>query len=172
MRHKRSILIVTVIISVALLLSSFVMAAQSGWFFYDTYIEIENGFSAELLSILVARYQISIPDNAIFVKGINTNAIRDPSVVILFELPTEIHIASEMDSLNNYIFEKLNLDKSRYTFGGFDEEIYADWYEEMGGKLDYLIKDKHDSHTFLSYTLHKDKIIVRFVGRHPGATFS
>lgn len=172
MRHKRSILIVTVIISVTLLLSGLVVATQSGWFFYDTYTEIENGFSAGLLSVLDAQYQITIPDDAIFVKGINTNAIRDPSVVILFELPIEVHIASEIDSLNNYIFQKMNLDKSRYTFGGFDEEISADWYEEMGGKLDYIIKDKHDAHTFLSYTLHEGKIIVRFVGRHPGATFA
>ena len=166
MKPKHYILIIMAFVLVVLLRGWLL-----GWLITDPSTKIEDGFTEELLSVLDTQYHITIPEDAVFIKGINTNAMRDPCVVILFEIPAEPGLSSEIESVYNYISQKLKLDESRHHFGGRDMEIAADWYEELGGKFEYQITDARDAHTFLSYKLQNNKIIIRFVGRHPSSTF-
>lgn len=174
MKRKHIILLVAAaVILVPLLMWGIIATVFGGWLFGDTCTEIKKGFSDELLSVLDTQYQITIPDDAVFIKGINTNAFRDPMVVVLFEIPVEPYKKlSDPDRLCNYVIQKLHLDQELYTSGGADHEIKADWYEEMGGLFDYSITNRHNSFTFLSFELHDDRVLIRFVGHHPGATFS
>lgn len=171
MKHKDGIILAIAIIGMILLLSGLFLYTQRGWFISDSRTEITTGFSPELLNVLDSRYQITIPEDAVFCKGINTNSFRDPRVVILFELPVETDLAADMPDPTDYVFQRLKLDKSRYRFAGHDDETIAQLYKDLGGKLEYMLKDQHESFTCLSYALHEDKLVIRFVGWHPGATF-
>ncbi len=170
MKHK--IILNAIILSVIILAALTIVSCDSFscWFFGEP-TEICEGFSYELTGSLADRYQITIPQEAIFIKGINTNAFRDPSVVILFECPLN-EIPSMDDNLGlDFVFRALSLDESRYSYGGRDEKIFADWFDELGGMLDYKIVDKNDHHTFISYSFGENVLRIRFVGRHPGKTF-
>lgn len=176
MKPKHYILIIMAFILVVLLLPRSASPLQSGWLLgwliTDTSTKIEDGFTEELLSVLDTKYHITIPEDAVFIKGINSNDMHDPSVVILFELPAEPVLSSDREGVYNYIFQKLELDESRHHGGGHSTKIAADWYEEFGGELEYEIKDERQAFTYISYKLQDDKIIIRFVGWRPGATFS
>ncbi len=173
MKRKKCICLIVIIIVVTIT-SCVTVAALNGWVFFDTPTEIRGGFSPELIRFLNTKYHISIPEKANFIKGVNTNSFRDPMVVIMFECAIDDLVPAEYDSGYgySYVFQALNLNESTYTFGGVDEEVKADWYDDFGGTLDYRIVCKDDPHTFISYSLSNDTLIVRFIGRHPGATFN
>ena len=168
MKHKTiilpSILLIVFIIAITTIACNSLLS-------FDERTEICEGFSNELISTLASRYQMTIPQDATFVKGINTNTIRDPMVVILFECP--LNENQSMDDSNgcSYVFRVLKLDESRYSFGGHDEKIPAEWFDEFGGTLDYKIVDNNDPFTFISYSFSGKVLTIRFVGRHPGKTF-
>ncbi len=133
--------------------------------------EIREGFSSSLTNVLSSKYQMIIPNDAIFIKGINSNTIRDPMVIILFECPINENWSKD-DNGYSLVCQTLKLDESRYSFGGCDEKISARWYDEIGGMLDFKIVDKNDPHTFISYSLGESVLTIRFVGRHPGESFN
>ncbi len=171
MKHKCIKVIAIMCIVTILFLSVFAVAVHFGWPFFDTPTEIKKGFSQELLDTLSDQYQISIPEDAVFLKGINTNAFRDPSVVVLFELPVDTNQIHTADDIEDYIFQKLKLDPDQYDFFYYDEMILADWYEEMGGELDYHLKYKAAPFTYLSCALRNNCILIRFNGWHPHNRF-
>lgn len=172
MKHKRIKVIAIMCIVPILFLSIFAVAVHFGWPFFDTPTKIKKGFSQELLDTLSDQYQISIPEDAVFLKGINTNAFRDPSVVVLFELPVDTNQIHTADDIEDYIYQKLKLDFEQYgSFSHEDPIISADWYEEMGGELDYHLKYKATPFTYLSCALCNDCILVRFIGWHPHNSF-
>lgn len=176
MKCKKNVLCLIVIIIVVTIIGGggVAVAAFNGWVFFDTPTEICDGFSPALIHTLNTKYQISIPENANFIKGINTNSFRDPMVVILFECAIDDLVPAKCDGGYgySYVFQALNLNESTYEFGGVDEEVKADWYNDFGGTLDYIIKCKDDPHTFISYSIINDTLTVRFIGRHPGAAFN
>lgn len=172
--NKRKTLVLAIVMSVVLLILLSVTALWiigAGWHSQGNPIEIKDGFSAELRNALETNYEITIPDDAVFVKGFCTNALREPVLVILFELPLDANQMLEDEDTYIYICQQLKLDPSRYTYSYYDEEIVADWYEEMGGKLNHKIDDGKNPFTFLSYSLCEDKITIRFFGNNPGLTF-
>lgn len=128
-----------------------------------------SGFSPELIESLNTKYQISIPENAKFIKGIYTNAFRDPGIVIMFEFPNDDlnFLTADLQDVIDCLYRTLNLDGSIYGYGGVDQEMKVDWYDDFGGSLDYIIENKNDPHTVISFSLSKDTFLVRFVGRHP-----
>lgn len=173
MKHKITICLIVIIVLISIT-TCLAVATSNSWVFFDTPTEIRGGFSTELICFLNTKYQISIPEKATFIKGINTNTIRDPMVVIMFECAIDDMVPSEYDSGYgySYVFQALNLNESLYTFGGVDEEVNTDWYDDFGGTLDYRIVYKGDPHTFISYSLSNNSLIIRLVVRHPGGTFN
>jgi len=167
-----TIAVLLVVVLLLLLTPACTAETLGNWIFNDTPTEIQNGFRSELLSTLSEQYQISIPDDAKFIKGLNTNSFRDPSVVVLFECPVETDAQSSKDNGCSYVFRLLKLNDFIYTFGGVDEEIAADFYDDMGGKMDHKIDRKGEPFTFISYSFEDERVLIRFVGRHPNATFN
>ena len=168
MKHKNIILPSILLV---VFITALTIVACNSWLSFDERTEICEGFSNELISTLASRYQMTIPQDAVFIKGINTNTIRDPMVVILFECP--LNDIQSMDDNNgcSFVCSTLKLDESRYSFGGHDEKIPTEWFDEFGGMLDYKIVDNNDPHTFISYSFSGNVLTIRFVGRHPGKTF-
>ena len=68
MRHKLGIFIVMAIVLVILLLVTALWVIGAGWHSQGNPIEIKDGFSAELRKALETNYEITIPDDAVFVK--------------------------------------------------------------------------------------------------------
>ena len=144
-----------------------------GEWFFGTPTEIKSGFSPELLNAMKERYQITIPDDAVFIKGIVTDGFREGFVVFLFELPMETELSpDDCCGVSDYVSQKLNLDESQYGRGYDDgEELWwADWDEDFVCKYDYSI-ESHIDFTSLSFSVQEDRIIFRFVGWRPGGAF-
>ncbi len=135
----------------------------------DPVTEIKQGFSQYTLDALKSDYGITIPKNALFIKGLNSNTFRDSSVDILFECPIDDSLnTDDMHAVCDWVYDILELDKNMYIGGlGSDEKISADWYEEMGGELDHCIKTKRDDLTKISYSATEEKIIIRIHGYAP-----
>lgn len=78
---------------------------------------IKEGFSQENVTTLYDSYGIKIPDDAVFIKGINV-ASRDPVVMILFDIPFEHDdVKVTIEVIKEYLCSYLNVDSSRFSYG-------------------------------------------------------
>ena len=78
MRHKILLIVSGILLGVLLVsVALFGIGKEKN----DAPIEIKNGFSPELLNAMKERYQITIPDDAVFIKGIVTDGFREGFVV-------------------------------------------------------------------------------------------
>ena len=174
MKHKIFLIVSGILLGV-LLVSVFCMVDREkvGEWFFGTPTEIKSGFSPELLNAMKERYQITIPDDAVFIRGFNTNSFRDPCVVFLFELPMETELSpDDCDGVSDYVFQRLNIDESHYDSAGRGKQHYLNnENEDLTRIYDYDIKRKHEGFTFLSFSVETDRIIFRFVGWHPSGVF-
>ena len=170
MKHKIFLIVSGILLGVLLV---FVALFGIGKEKNDAPIEIKNGFSPELLNAMKERYQITIPDDAVFIRGFNTNSFRDPCVVFLFELPMETELSpDDCDGVSDYVFQRLNIDESHYDSAGRGKQHYLNnENEDLTRIYDYDIKRKHEGFTFLSFSVETDRIIFRFVGWHPSGVF-
>ena len=125
-------------------------------FFSTGPLEIESGFSRKLVSLLSERYELIIPESAVFVDGRFDRAFRDPSVIICFTVE-----ADELESMFAGNWEREN---NNYGLG-FLENDYS--FDPDGG---YVYQ--HELYTCLLYTDNGDGTLTcYFNGRHPGRSF-
>lgn len=177
MKRKAVVIFLAIALVLGVLTGAIILVNHSEWFFPAAPTEIQSGFSSELLTVLETQYGVTIPADAQFIKGFNTNAFRDPSVIILFECPlanfkaTDDGTADYRAELADYVCEALALDKTMYSYAGKDDEHLPDLYQEIGGQMEHTLKYQRDTFTWISYTVEQGKLLLRFTGRHPGATF-
>lgn len=140
-----------------------------GGFLFGSPTEIKKGFSPKLLEQLESHYQIYIPNDAVFIKGYNTNAFRDPSVLILFECP----ITEEMrQSQEDYLFGALGLDEAHWTLPRRADEVSpGEWADAMGGPWERQVEHKTEPYTYIRYSVSGDTLTVFFDGHHPHMSF-
>ena len=138
-------------------------------FLFGSPTEIKKGFSPKLLEQLETHYQISIPDNAVFIKGFNTNAFRDPSVLILFECPITEELRQAKDDC---IFAALGLDEAYWSLPGrADDMSPGEWADAMGGPWERQVEHKTEPYTYIRYSDSGDTLTVFFDGHHPHMAF-
>ena len=132
--------------------------------------EIRGGFSDELREVMETKYGVTIPDDAVFVKGLNTNAWQDPGVVVLFTCPMPAGGEGELAAFP-YIERHLKLtagwSESARTDGAFSVE---DWIEETGGQMPNRI-DCSDGFSHIAWRAEGNVLTLRFFGFRPGKTF-
>lgn len=186
MKRKVMITILAVVAAIAILFSFLVVATRKGWIWRDVMTneprtlqqvfggwlfgsptEIKKGFSSELLEGLRSRYHLSIPDNAVFIKGFNTNS-RDPSVVVLFECPMTEENPSD---LHEYVFRALELDEEIWKPFGRNYSETEEWFEVVGGSLEWEIAHQTEVFTHIQFSVCEDVLTVRLVGWRPGAQY-
>ena len=133
--------------------------------------EIQQGFSQELLNALESRYGITIPEEAQFIKGYNCLDMRDSYVSILFECPVS-ETYEDDDHMAAYMKQLLTLG-TRYSGASKDTSqfIGSEWYEELGGQMEWMLEDESLDYTYISYNIEANKLVIRFIGWRPGATF-
>ena len=165
--------IVSLILVVLLLILTGAFLAYLKWAFSTSFqnSEIKEGFSPKLLEVLQTRYDITIPEDAQFIKGYNIPGWQDSFVAVLFELP----ITGTYESgyhMSDYIRQRLNLG-TRYPGPAKDEEQFlgSEWYDELGGQMEWMLDDSSHGFTYISYNIESDKLVIRFIGWRPGATF-
>lgn len=125
-------------------------------FFSTGPLEIESGFSRKLVSLLSERYELNVPESAVFVDGRFDRAFRDPSVIICFTVD-----ADELESMFAGNWEE---DKSHKHFGLFKNDYSFD----PDGGFEY----QKERYTCLLYTDNGDGTLTcYFHGRHPGRSF-
>ena len=120
-----------------------------------------DGFSDALTDGLYEQYGITIPEDAKFIKGLYSRVMNDSAVVVLFECP--LNDADE--DLSKYVYEIMKLDKKGYRSASREyAEIAADWFEEMGGHLEYGFNSEF---SYISFSVKDDKLLIRFIGTRP-----
>ena len=140
-----------------IVLTVIMLLSFSGCSFFSTGpLEIESGFSRKLVSLLSERYELIIPESAVFVDGRFDRAFRDPSVTVCFTVD-----ADELESMFAGNWEK---ETSGYGYGFFEND-YS--FDPAGG---YLYQK--ELYTCLLYTDNGDGTLTcYFTGRHPGRSF-
>lgn len=143
--------------TVCFVLTAIILLTFSGCTFFSTGpIEIKSGFSNRLTSLLSERYELNIPDSAVFIDGRFTRDFRDPSVVICFTVEADtfedMFIGNwERDDKNGYMGHFSN----KYTFDPDGGYVY-----------------QKELYTCLLYTDNGDGTLTcYFTGRHPGRSF-
>lgn len=125
-------------------------------FFSTGPLEIESGFSRKLVSLLSERYELIIPESAVFVDGRFDRAFQDPSVTVCFTVD-----ADELESMFAGNWEE---DKSHKHIGLF----INDYSFDPDGGYEY----QKERYTCLLYTDNGDGTLTcYFNGRHPGRSF-
>ena len=143
-----------------------------GGFLFGSPTEIKKGFSTKLLEQLESHYQISVPDNAVFIKGFNTNAFRDPSVLILFECPITEEVPLTDEAKHACVFRTLGLDEAYWSLSRNSDEVSpGEWVDAMGGLLEKQTEHKKEPYTYISYSISADTLTVLFDGHHPHMNF-
>lgn len=135
--------------------------------------QIEQGFSPELLDKLKSHYGISIPEQAQFIKGYNCPGFRDSFVAVQFAFPISGD-PREDDNMASYLHQLLQLGTRYGTVARKDVPQFtgAAWYAELGGQMQWMLDDKTLDYTHISYNIEADRLVVRFVGWRPGASFA
>lgn len=143
--------------TVCFVLSAILLLTFSGCTFFSIgYLEIESGFSRKLVSLLSERYELNIPDSAVFIDGRFDRAFQDPSVTVCFTVD-----AAELESMFAGNWEE---DKSHKQVGLF----INDYSFEPDGGYEY----QKERYTCLLYTDNGDGTLTcYFTGRHPGRSF-
>ena len=125
-------------------------------FFSTGPLEIESGFSRKLVSLLSERYELTIPESAVFIDGRFDRAFQDPSVTVCFTVD-----ADELESMFAGNWEE---DKSHKHIGLFTNDYSFD----PDGGYEY----QKERYTCLLYTDNGDGTLTcYFNGRHPGRSF-
>lgn len=166
MKHKGAI--IAILLCVAFLgLSVAIVKGVTAWMFQDPTTEIKKGFSPELIQELKEHYGITVPANAVFIKGYNTNA-RDPEIIVWFECQIDELPEGEGGDL---VCRLLELEEDSYSSQAWRAEKHSnELYNEMG-EFDYQINYKKKSDTYINYKFDQGKIIIRFVGWKPPLQF-
>lgn len=138
MKNKKLIFAIVIVIVAGSIYACHVAAVRSGWPFIENPTEIKSGLTPELVAYLKSRYQISIPENAVFIKGINTNSFRDPCIVIEFECPVDEIVPADDDG-SSVVFQALDLDESLYRAHGHEDQGTVYWLDDFGDPLDWTI---------------------------------
>ena len=143
--------------TVCFVLTAILLLTFSGCTFFSTGpIEIKSGFSNRLTSLLSERYELNVPESAVFVDGRFDRAFRDPSVTVCFTVD-----AAELESMFAGNWEE---DKSHKHVGLF----INDYSFEPDGGYEY----QKERYTCLLYTDNGDGTLTcYFTGRHPGRSF-
>lgn len=171
MKHKWLITLCILVILPLILAGAFLTYLK--WAFNTSFqpSEIAEGFSLELLEVLQNRYGITIPEDAQFIKGYNLPGWRDSYMAVLFELPITGTYKSGYH-MSDYIRQRLNLG-TRYPGPGKDAKQFfgSAWYDELGGQMEWMLKDSSTGCSYISYNIESDKLVIRFIGWRPGAIF-
>lgn len=170
MKHKWKWAIVTIVILFVAVAGFFAIGAYSFIHLFEpTLIEIKKGFSPELTGALKEEYEITVPENATFIKGYNYYLPQDPSeVIVWFECPIDELPEGEGGDL---VCRLLELEEDSYSSQAWRAEKHSnELYNEMG-EFDYQINYKKKSDTYISYKFDQGKIIIRFVGWKPPCSF-
>ena len=168
MKYKEIITMILVCATVvAIPCACFVLYMRFVWL-GDHSTEIQEGFSVELIEHLQSKHQLSVPDNAVFVKGINTGGLREHTLILVFELPLAGENLSEETDWDAYVFRALELDDEQWRSAA-KSSIAWDRLEEFGGELDRQI-DK-DFYTFIQYSVRDDAVFLRLWDGRPGEAF-
>lgn len=117
--------------------------------------EIESGFSEELVQMLADLYEMAIPDSAVFVKGYFDNAMRDPTVWIVFEI--------DESDLDNMLSDAWRDDTNSYTY---DADVF-DHLVEIDVRQYYTYTGEMFTYLYCSAEV-DGKVTCAFHGRHPG----
>ena len=173
MKRKRILTILAgVAAAIAVLVALFVVYWHVAWTRGFRTEDIRQGFSSELKEGLQSRYQIAIPDNAVFIKGVNARSVQDPAVIVLFHIPLEGDCRLAQEDPYAYVARVLQLDEEYWSNGkARDEERFWDDYEALGGRMDWQITPKEEMFTVLSFSVSEDILTVRLYGWRPGAEF-
>lgn len=164
MKHKGAI--IAILLCVAFLgLSVAIVKGVTAWMFQDPTTEIKKGFSPELIQELKEHYGITVPANAVFIKGYNTNA-RDPEIIVWFECQIDKLPENKNDKGDEIVQELLLIEKDSYSLGGRAEPI-GEIYKEMGEEFAHTLVCNKEYDTYIDYTFDQDKIFIRFIGGHP-----
>ena len=167
MKRKAIIIILAVVAAMAVLFALFMLYMRFVWM-GDHSKEIKKGFSAELMEHLQSDHRISVPDNAVFVKGLNAGGLREHKLILLFELPLEGENLSEETDWDAYVFRALGLDDEQWRPAA-KTSIAWDRLEEFGGELDEQIEK--DFYTHLQYSVRDDAVMIRLWDGRPGEDF-
>lgn len=143
--------------TVCAILAILLLLSFSGCTFFSTGpLEIKSGFSKKLVSLLSERYELNVPDSAVFIDGRFDRAFRDPSVIICFTV--------EADNFEEMFIGNWEKENSGYGHGFFEND-YS--FDPDGG---YLYQK--ELYTCLLYTDNGDGTFTcYFNGRHPGTSF-
>lgn len=101
-----------------LLLWAFALILPLAGCFFGQPTEIKKGFSAELVDRLKTHFGVTVPDGAVFEKGLCTNSFRDPIFVIIFTVPLKGGVTPDPIRPHQVVFDLLSL-------GG-------DWFDKNG----------------------------------------
>lgn len=185
MKRRKKMWIVAIIVSLVAVVA--VVVWQNEWIYRDvitgesktpkeilgglllgTPTEIKKGFSDELREELESHYHIRVPDDAVFIKGYNTNAFRDPSVFVVFTCSVTREMRQSRDP---YIFAALGLEDTNWTRPGDAEPFSDEWMNAMGGPWEKKIEHKTVAYTYVYYSLCGDTLTVFVNGHHPRTHF-
>lgn len=116
---------------------------------------IETGFSDELVGMLNEKYELSIPDSAVFLGGYYDNAMQDDAVHIAFTVPKE--------DFKGMFSEKWSED----LYSGWDISAYKDYIDfEIQG----VRRFSGEMFTSLKYSAPDENGVISCGAsfRHPG----
>lgn len=181
---KHEVVTIVAVIALVLVISIVVVAvalyAYGKWIFRETDTEIKEGFSPKLLDALKDEYGITIPADAVFVKGNNLILARDPAIFISFECPLnnfdkdsfgKTESISYGEDLAEFVCQVLSLDENRFDYDGRDVHFLGDWDDGWGKHLDYSLIDRDLESTYIMFSVVDDTLLIRFVGQSLGYTF-
>ena len=188
---KQTIVVLAVVAAVSICALVFVGIWQNEWiykdvitgepktlneiaagFFFGTPTEIKKGFSPELREELASHYQVDIPSNAVFIKGYNTNALQDSSVLLVFEIPLSEDLPERSEAMDDYVVGALGLEEAYWTASRESDRMAGEWIEAMGGPWERQVEHKVEPYTSLHYRDDGDRVTVFFNGHRPHTSFS
>lgn len=152
---------------VLLILGTLAYAAYAFWGLYMSPAkELKDGFSPELKAAMRECYQLTIPDDAVLIKGEVTNHPQDAYVMLYFECPND----GASDTMS-YLHAKLGLDESTYGPIVKGDELQTDRLSEFGGRMTYTVNYLDKPFTTLSFSIRGNTVRFRFCGWRPNTAF-
>jgi hypothetical protein len=95
---------------------------------------IKNGFSSEMQDLLKDRYELTIPESAIFIDGYYDNEYQDNAVHITFKIPTDVENNIYSSNWEDYSGDNYNKDGIIRTMSFKSIRYTYLWYYESDGK--------------------------------------
>lgn len=164
MKHNRKTAFLFFLLAGAVLITSlFFLFFGLPWTLPNEAAEIKS-LTPELIEKTENRFQVEIPDDAVLLKGNHYVNMRDSWLVVLLECPCDPSETHEPEE----IYPLLRIQSENYGIWHKDEAMLVDWYEKMGGNMDWCIEKKNESdQTFISYSFQKDRALIRLVAYRP-----